>query len=197
MGGWALRAIACAISIFFIGCSKPHQIVDRADYVAEGTRTYAGVNREQVITAAEKILKVSDPQDWDFRYEQAGFTGLRRYLIYAVLAAQTGREKWEFHTEQSGKNAITASVTISEAGMAYGGYSANPYEGKMANIELYRLFWARMDYMLGKRPDWVTCEMAREGLQESRMQAPLAGLCGTTSQGRNAVPTPMVTASLR
>jgi hypothetical protein len=194
MRAWGILFSVTAATAL-LGCSKPHQIVDRADYVAEGTRTYTSVSREQVITAAETILKVSDPTDWDFRYDQGGFTGLRRYTVYAVLAAASGREKWQFETEVSGRNAIRASITISDAGVASGGYTVTPYEGKMANVELYRLFWMRLDYMLGKRPDWVTCEQARETLEESRLQSPLSGLCGTTSQGRDAIPAPMVTAS--
>ena len=98
---------------------------------------------------------MSDPSDFDFRDNLTGFTGLRRYFIYAVVAAANGREKWEFTTEPDGPN-IRASVAVSEAGTAAGGSSATPYDNKLASVPLYRLFWNRVDSMLGKRPDWVS-----------------------------------------
>ena len=187
-----MRKILAALfaALMVTGCAAPHQIRDRSDYLAEGTRTYQGENRERVIKAAETVLRISDPNDFEFRYTAAGFEGLRRYFIYAVLASASGREKWEFLTEPAGTNAVRASVSISDAGQASGGYSTNRYEGAMASVPLYRLFWSRVDYMLGKRPDWVTCDQAAELEKASNTNAAdaLGGLCGPTSDGRNAPP---------
>lgn len=97
----------------------------------EGTRTYNGVTRVQVISAAEQVLEISDPQDWEFRHQADGFTGLRRYVVYSVIALTSGREKWEFSTEKLGSKSVRASVFISESGVASGGYSATPYERKL------------------------------------------------------------------
>src|SRR3954469_15865342 len=105
-----MRAVALVgCGLVLTGCAAPHQIRDRSDYLAEGTRTYQNENRERVIAAAELVLKTSDPSDFEFRYAQAGFTGLRRYTIYAVLAAAQGREKWDFQTEPAGPGAVRAS----------------------------------------------------------------------------------------
>jgi hypothetical protein len=163
--------------------------MDRQDFLAEAIRHYPGENRERVIKAAETVLRISDPKDWDFRYTLNGFVGLRRYIIYAVLATAQGQEKWEFLADEDieNPNSIRASVSISEAGVASGGYSSTPYEGKMASVPLYRLFWDRVDYMLRKRPDWVTCDQATANLDQSHTSgAALSGLCGATSDGRDA-----------
>jgi hypothetical protein len=116
-----------------------------------------------------------------------GFTGLRRYFIYAVLASASGREKWELQTEPDPAG-LKASISISEEGTSGGGYSRSSYEGAMASVPLYRLFWSRVEYMLNRRPDWVTCEQAGAELQSSNTNAiaALGGLCGPTSDGRNA-----------
>jgi hypothetical protein len=108
-------------------------------------------------------------------------------FIYAVLAAASGREKWDFMTEPEPAG-LRASISISEEGTASGGNSANRYENAMASVPLYRLFWARVEYMLSKRPDWVTCEQAAGELKDSNTNAvaALGGLCGPTSDGRNA-----------
>lgn len=179
----AAALVAASVS----GCVS-HQVRDRSDFLAEGVRTYSGESRERVVEAARTVLQVSDPTDFEFRDTLTGFTGLRRYVIYAVLAASNGREKWEFQTEPDGK-AVKAAITVSEAGVATGGYSTTPYEGQMASVPLYRLFWDRVDYMLGKRPDWVSCEQADAALKAAGTGSlALGGLCGPTSDGRNAPP---------
>jgi hypothetical protein len=170
-------------------CAAPHQIRDRSDFLAEAQKDFPGETRERVISAAETVLKISDPDDFEFRYTMTGFTGLRRYFIYAVLAAAQGREKWEFTTEQL-PNGMRAAITVSEAGTTVGGNSSTPYEGQMASVPLYRLFWARVEYVLGRRSDWVTCDEAAKPLQASNTNAAaaLGGLCGATSNGRDAPP---------
>jgi hypothetical protein len=177
-----------ALGAALTGCAAaPHQVRDRDDYLAEATRVFPGETRERVLKAAETVLKISDPADFEFRYTLTGFTGLRRYFIYAVLAAANGREKWDFMTEAD-PSGLRASVSISEEGTTSGGYSQNRYEGAMASVPLYRLFWSRVEYVLNKRPDWVTCEQAGSELQSSNTNAvsALGGLCGPTSDGRNA-----------
>ena len=189
--GWGMGRFGWVLSfaVLCVSCAAPHQIMDRNDFLAEAIRYYPGENRERVIKAAETVLKQSDPGDWDFRYSLNGFTGLRRYFIYAVVASASGQEKWEFLADEdaSRPGSIRASISVSEAGTASGGYSRTPYEGKMASIPLYRLFWARVDYMLRKRPDWPTCDDALAALERTRTSAEaLSGLCGATSQGRDA-----------
>jgi hypothetical protein len=177
-----------AFSIALAGCAAaPHQVRDRDDYLAEATRVFPGETRERVLKAAETVLRISDPTDFEFRYTLTGFTGLRRYFIYAVIASASGREKWELLTEPD-PSGLRASVSISEEGTSSGGYSRNNYEGAMASVPLYRLFWSRVEYMLNRRPDWVTCEQAAAELQASNTNtlAALGGLCGPTSDGRNA-----------
>jgi hypothetical protein len=180
----AVAALCAAL----VGCAAaPQQVRDRDDYLAEATRVFPAESRERVLKAAETVLKISDPTDFEFRYTLTGFTGLRRYFIYAVIAAASGREKWDFLTEADAAG-IRASVSISEEGTSGGGYSRSRYEGAMASVPLYRLFWSRVEYMLNKRPDWVTCEQAAAELQSSNTNAiaALGGLCGPTSDGRNA-----------
>jgi hypothetical protein len=177
-----------ALSVALAGCAAaPHQVRDRDDYLAEATRVFPGETRERVLKAAETVLRISDPTDFEFRYTLTGFTGLRRYFIYAVVASASGREKWEFLTEPDPAG-LRASVSISEDGTASGGYSSNRYENAMASIPLYRLFWSRVEYMLAKRPDWITCDQAEAELHETNTNAvaALGGLCGPTSDGRNA-----------
>ena len=188
-----LIVIFVFVGSVFSGCAQPHQIRDRTDYLAEATRTFPGETRERVIKAAETVLRLSDPKDFEFRYSLSGFTGLRRYFVYAVLASQSGREKWDFLAEQIPAG-IQASVSISEVGVTSGGYSATPYERNMASVPLYRLFWSRVEYVLAKRSDWTTCDEASAELEKTKTNTAegLGGLCGSTSEGRDAPAPPQM-----
>jgi len=183
--------VAAALSgaLLLAACAQPHKIEDRQDYVAEATRNFPGETRERVIAAAQTVLKQSDAPDFDFRFTLDGFVGLRRYFVYAVLASQQGQEKWQFVTREN-PGSIEASVSISEAGTVSGGYSVTPFERAMNSIPLYRLFWSRVEYVLGRRSDWVTCEEAAKPLEDTNTSVAeaLGGLCGSTSKGRDAPP---------
>lgn len=174
-------------------CAAPHQIVDRSDFLAEATRTYPGETTERVIEAAQRVLRQSDPADFEFRNTMNGFSGLRRYVVYAVIAAAVGREKWDFDVVRE-SNGVRAALSVSDAGRASGGYSAQAYEGAMASIPLYRLFWARVDYVLGRAAEWKTCAEAEAELSKTNTNtaAGLGGLCGPTSDGRNSPPPPQL-----
>jgi hypothetical protein len=176
------------LALALAGCGAPaHQVRDRDDYLAEATRVFPGESRERILKAAEAVLRQSDPPDFEFRYTLTGFTGLRRYMIYAVITTAVGREKWEFLTEPDPAG-VRASVSISEEGTTSGSYgSQNRYEGAMASVPLYRLFWNRVDFMLSRRPDWISCAEATAELEASQTNAlALGGLCGPTSDGRNS-----------
>ena len=186
--------------LFLTACGHaPVQINDRQDYLAEATRTYQKQGKERIIQAAETILKTSDPNKFDMRYTGGGFVGLRKYFIYAIIASASGQEKWEFNVEEKGDTQV-AALTLSDAGITASGSSINRYEGSLNAIPLYRLFWKRMDYMLGNRPDWVTCNQEVELLRAADVNpiSALSGLCGPTSAGRDApAPEPLAKTSTR
>jgi hypothetical protein len=188
------RVLFAATAALLSACAPPHQIRDRSDFLAEATREYRGETPERVITAAQTVLRVSDPTDFEFRNSLNGFVGLRRYVIYAVIAAANGREKWEFNTEQPAPGMVRAAVSVEDAGQATGGYTRERYEGAIASVPLFRLFWDRVDYVLGRRADWKTCDAAAAELQatNTNVGAALGGLCGATSDGRNAPPPPQL-----
>jgi hypothetical protein len=185
--------IAGAMALVLAACgAAPPQIMDRQDYLAEATRIYQHESKERVLEAAEAIIRTSDPQNVDMRYTDDGFTAIRRYFIYAVIAAARGQEKWELHTEER-PNAVEASLSISDEGTSASGYSAEHYDMSMNSIPLYRLFWKRMDYMLGRTADWPSCDEEKKLLEAQGTNAvsALGGLCGITSAERDAVPQPL------
>lgn len=189
-----ISACAAAVACLFIAsCAAPPRMADRTDFLAEATRVYAGETRERVIRAAEAVLKITDPGDWEFRHQANGFTGYRSYFVYLVIAAERGQDKWDFQAlDRAG--GVEASVSVSKVGVGGAGYTVAAFNETVPWLPLYRLFWKRMDYMLGKRADWAGCDAeiaavvaagasgARHGLYE---------LCGPTLQGKDDVPEPL------
>lgn len=187
-----MKKITVCLALLLSACAAPHQITNRADFLAEATRTYK-VPREKVIQAAETILKISDPQDFDFRHNQSGFVGMRRYFVYAVLASASGQERWEISTEET-KEGVRVSLGVTDVGQTHG-QGGQRYDGKLGSVHLYRLFWKRMDYMLGKSQVWVSCQDASQEIEAGGTNAmsALEGLCGSTSDGRHApAPEPII-----
>jgi len=179
--------LVMALAVLAAGCQQTARIDDRQSFFKEATRTYPGESRERVLQAAERVLRQSDPADFEFDHSLYGFVASRRYMVYAVLAAANGKERWDLQTEE-GPEGLRAVLNVSESGVSHGGYSSIPFEARMASVPLYRLFWARVEYVLGKRKDWVSCESARAALGENASAEALSGLCGITSDGRNAPP---------
>ncbi|MGF7163613.1 hypothetical protein FHS85_005283 [Rhodoligotrophos appendicifer] len=176
-------------ALLLTGCvTTQDKIVSRDQFLAEATRSYTGVSKEQVIRAAQAVLLQSDDaDDWDFGYTTNGFTGTRKYFVYAVIAATSGREKWEFNTEQVG-GAVQASLTVSDLANV-GTYGTSVVEINLNRILLQRLFWKRVDYVLGRRPDWVSCDEAMAEAQAAKADPEvLSGLCGFTSEGKKNPP---------
>lgn len=184
---------ALALGVALAGCNQTAQVNDRASFLTEATRVFPGETRERVIIAAETVLKQSDPADFDFQHSMRGFVGSRAYMVYAVIAAANGKERWEFETEEEAAG-IRAVLQVSDAGTASGGYSTSQYEQRLASVPLYRLFWSRVEYVLHRRNDWASCAEATDALGPNPTIEALSGLCGITSDGRNAPPPPQLAA---
>lgn len=187
---FAMRLLLLAGVFFSVSeCAAPPRMEDRQDFLAEATRTYEGETQERVIGAALNVLRQSDPRNFQFENSFNGFTGYRKYFIYAVIAASQGTDKWIFDTQVSG-GGVRALVTASDSGEAVSSNTRTRYSERLASVPLYRLFWSRVDYVLGRRPDWITCDEAQAALDAAKMSAPigLSGLCGPTSAGRNNPP---------
>jgi hypothetical protein len=183
----ALQAAAFAACVS--GCAAAPQITGRDDFLKEATRTYQGETTERVILAAQRVLDQSDPKYFEFRNTLNGFSGLRHYQVYAVVASATGSDRWDFTAEREPAG-IKAAVTITDVGAAQNGYTRTSYDAAMTSIPLFRLFWSRVEYVLGRSDNWQTCDDAVVQFYDTKISADIAlgGLCGPTSHGRDNEP---------
>ncbi len=152
------------------------------------TREYSGVDKERLLTACEQALKASDSKYDVTQHMPNGFYAERRWLIYMVIAAATGKNHWKILVEEN--DGTTKAVVRSWIG---DGMGANPFPvpfpGKTENEyytspSLYTLFFDRVDYFLGLREDWETCEAAEKKMHplEAGIGAGLESLCSVARE---------------
>jgi hypothetical protein len=175
---WVIVATVLVLS----ACARPERTTSHADWMREATRVWPGETKARVIAAAEAVVKQSDPRDIQVEYSRQGFVARRKFFIYAVLATVSGEDRWTFHASENSEGA-SASVRIIQRGTAQSGRFNERFRENEAYVGSFRLFYARIDYMLGKRQDWITCSdaVAKLGLPA---EAPgLNALCTITHQG--------------
>ncbi|MCB9965765.1 MAG: hypothetical protein H6855_06760 [Rhodospirillales bacterium] len=155
-------------SFFLSACatSKPKPL-SREEYLQTTTREYTGFSQEEVISAAEEVLKLADGDDFIFSHTKNGFSATRNWSVYVVLAAAMGTDFWQFQAVPQG-DIIKAEVIVSTSSSAISGaYMGNGIAAPMtipagsasvAGNALYDLFWSRLDYILGTSDKWRSCK---------------------------------------
>jgi hypothetical protein len=169
------------------GCMRPERTTSHADWLKEATRTWHGETKARVIAAAEAVLKHSDPKDFTFEYSKSGFSARRRFFIYAVIATAEGEDRWTFAASDNSEGA-SASVRIIQRGTATAGRATERFRDNQTMVGSFRLFYARLDYMLGKRADWISCADAPIRLDLAREAPGLQALCSMTHQANDHAP---------
>jgi hypothetical protein len=79
-------------------------------------------------------------------------------------------------------------VRIVQRGTAQAGSHSERFRENQVYLGSLRLFYARIDYLLGRRADWITCSEATDKLQLPPGGPGLQSLCSLTHQGRDAPP---------
>lgn len=173
------------------GCGTTEQLASREDSLAETTRVFPGRSAEDVIKAAEAVLRQSDPSDFTFQHLTDGFIGSQRFFYTFGLGGADGQVKWTF-TAPAGNGPVRASVTVVSFSNVRGVISATTIEEPIRHAPLYRLFWSRVDYVLGKG-EWTSCDKVVSDLQKSgSSEAAVADLCGPLSGGKHQPPPPRI-----
>lgn len=183
-----LGALLCALA----GCGSTGTYapqLSRDEQLRMMSREYSGKTPEEVMTAAEKLFRLSDPEDYVFAYpDERSMVATRGYVMFMVIAAVSGHDIWSLSVEpmEAGAKLRVQAATASTgtSAMPVGGIAV-PYNiagssGGVPMLEpaLYGLFWARMDYLLGLRSDWIGCDQARDYLLSNNMHGVYEPLCG-------------------
>jgi hypothetical protein len=188
MPAMALRPLAAlALASLLAACARPERTTTHADWMREATRVWPGETKARVIAAAEAVLKQADPRDTQLEYSKQGFVARRKFFIYALIATVDGEDRWTFHASENAEGA-SASVRIVERGTAVAGRTSERFRENQVYVGSFRLFWARVEHLLGRRPDWIRCSEAVAKLNLPAEAPGLQALCSLTHQGADAPP---------
>lgn len=133
--------IACLTSCFPNQGPTPQEPLSvRAD-----TRDYPGITAQQVLKASEKIFQLADGSDMKIT---RGSSVLEVKRSHDSLVYKSSWERWRVETqEEDGATYVTVSAEFDKEG-------SKIYP---RGVGTYRLFFARLDYMLGASKNWMTC----------------------------------------
>lgn len=153
-----IAAIVCVISLS--SCGGPPTPWTREEQAAATTRNYQDVTPSKLLKAAEDVARLTDPRGVRFDYRTGGFRAQRPVFAYMVIAAMTGDYFYDAEVRPaSGGTTIEIKVFNNINGITASGVF--PGSGTFVEAKgVYDLYFARIDYLLGRRADWVTCKDA-------------------------------------
>ncbi|MBQ9537598.1 MAG: hypothetical protein IJU79_07440 [Desulfovibrionaceae bacterium] len=139
------------------------------------TRGYQNKKSEEILIAASRIFALAD-DDYSVSHSPSMISATRRWSMYLVLSAAFGTDNWQVTAIPDGNNvrvtaqhssqgsAVTPMFMSNTAGASYVVPNQTPalMPNMSTNESLYELFFARLDYLLGLRTDWLTCKDAKK-----------------------------------
>lgn len=186
--GWLYKlTLSLCTCLMLVGCvTQP--TMSREEWLQTTTREYRGVTVDQVAQAAEQIFRLADGNDFTIVHSADGLYASRSWLVYLVLAASMGTDHWKI-TVVPTEGGVTASAYVSTqigsvAPMATAGgdisVGSTPTIGQPVNgTAIYDVLWARMDYMLGLSPSWMTCQEANLRIDQKLTWGSNEALCNS------------------
>ena len=167
--------------IILTGCAEqkimtPEEIAaERSRQLEMITRCYPDKKTNEILVAADNVFRLAD-DDYKISHAPTSLSAQRNWILYLVITAAFGTDTWTVTTEPLPNGGTKVMVTHSGQGSSmFAGPVANPSGGtgvsavttpSLQNITtspaIYDLFYARLDYFLEKRSDWIDCKQAKE-----------------------------------
>ena len=175
------------VALFIAGCAVPRQLT-RQEWIDTTTRIYRGVSQEQILLAAEELFRLADGDDFKFVHSEEELYATRNWLVYLVIAAASGTDYWRVSTSKQGDDVKvvvqvnTQMQTTTAIATTGGNWTAttSPMSGvPVQGTAIYDVFWARMDYLLGKRRVWMNCAQANQRVAQDTTWGTNEALCNS------------------
>lgn len=190
--------ILVAMTLFLAACASQDIELSRDDQIRMAQRSYQNKTPEQVIKAAEIVLRQADPPDFTFFHTPSGFTAYRKWFETLLVASASGTDIWDFRASyEPAKKTTIATVAIGGVASAVSHIAPNGSNGwgpSAPNPEMkpavYSIFWARVEYVLGLRDEWISCAKAAVDPEYSRIPGDRLKLCSTFNMDGLTAPPP-------
>lgn len=150
------------------GCVTPRPPMSEAELEQVLTRDYPGRTAQDVLAAATRLWRLADGDDFRITPGDNSLVAERDWVFYSQMVRIVGDDSWTLTVSETGGGAkarlllltYRRSTTVSSFGMTPTTQTTPRIGGPVKGTAIYDLFWARMDHLLGVRPDWMTCAEA-------------------------------------
>lgn len=160
-------------ALCIIGCAVKQPSLQQlnADFKTNqlaASRIYPGKTAEEVSTAAQKVLYMLDPGDMEFDVRANELLATRMYGLYLVFGMAFGRDWYsvKFTQNDSGTMASFGFQTESSGGLIAlaipKSFRSDIQVSAHQNPLDFKLFHDRIEYLLGIRSGWISCEQAKK-----------------------------------
>jgi hypothetical protein len=168
---WILLPLAVA------ACGAPIPPWSKDYRTAATTRSYAAPPAQVLAAAREVVQLAGTPRDVQIADTPGGIDAHRYYQGFLGLDSITDDYRFRVTATPAGKD-TAVGLSISALRNDFGGNADIGVSPLLTGSEVrvadpYTLFFARMDYLLGKRSDWVSCTAAPTTLGVSIALDPL------------------------
>ncbi len=167
--------LAVAVALASAGCAAPRTMT-QAEWESSLVRDFSGVSRDQVLAAARRVFELADPADFRIVPTEDGILATRKWSWFLLIAATQGTDTWNLTAKDIGgvvRARVHVSVLTSDTNAAVIGAAAIPVTSTtqtptVDGTAIYDVFWARVEYLLGQRDDWMSC-VESNARQKSRL----------------------------
>lgn len=176
-----MKHIPLLFALAVAGCGTQVPLWTK-DYAAQATtRHYADVPPAKALAAAEEVVRLTAPaRDVSVKATPGGVEIDRYFNGFIHMHSVTIDYRFTLTATPAGRGstvtlAIRSNAQDFSAPDAMTGLELSPLlaNGPATVADPYKLFFARMDYILGKRTDWVSCTAAPSVLGASIALDPL------------------------
>lgn len=190
MSIWKWRTIVIVVAGMTLAACQQQRMITQLEYDDSTLHEFPGFTVDQVTKASRQVLTLLDGEDFKMEDTRIGFVGRREWFNFALIAAEGGTDQWEFRVGQD-QGITKARIEVTRTGSGgmitpFGGGYYNQPQTIFNGVAVYELFWARVDYMLGRVPAWTTCEMMRSRIRAKATWGDLSAMC----EGNNKDDTP-------
>ncbi len=162
--------ILILILIIFQSCAQKRPEMSRVEWRNISTHEYRDNSKEEILIAAEKVIKAADPDDIKFARYDYGFTADRGWWYHMLITSLNGVNTFSFKVYKEKNDQIIARLEMNAA-FGTGVYNQIPLSTVQEGYGnfTYVVFWKRLNYELGLTKEWYTCKQALKDYDEGKL----------------------------
>lgn len=177
--------------ITLTACTGP-QIVDRAQWKKITSRVYDDVPNDNVILAGKELFRLAYGDNVKLTNTNEGFIANHYWTKDYLLFTADYIDSWMLRVSPGG-NGSKVTVQLSHAGPDTKNDGNESMPGIPINsTAIYDLFWSRLDYLLGKRSSWMTCDTSNEEIKKKNVWGSNSALCNLPVTKDNSPVSPIL-----